>query len=153
MNQSKESTRSNICESKHPLWHNTIQGRPIKQPGNFNGTQQTLDGFSIQISRVPSIDPWYNKIDGALSRAELQTVSRTVTNQYRLNQHLNRFDIVDSPLCVKCGAYGSVDHVLFDCPFNQTTSDFCLPKVNFYFRCPNGRIKKKYPKICNFKLF
>lgn len=37
---------------------------------------------------------------------------------YALHNHLNSFDIVESPLC-GCRAYETVDHILFYCPNNS----------------------------------
>lgn len=74
-----------------------------------------LGRFCHSVIPKVSLAAWFNRFDGPLGRVEIRTACRIVANHYTLNNHLNRFSITDSPLCT-CGAYQTVDHVLFECP-------------------------------------
>lgn len=107
----------NAVESPHATeWHSRM---PLLKAQSINLWQLRWDKgdlgrFCHSIIPHVSLNLWSKKIDEAMDRAELKTAIRIVSNHYTLKNHLNRFNITDTALCT-CGAYESVDHVLFDC--------------------------------------
>lgn len=67
-----------------------------------------------------SLTPWFKK--GDYSRQEIVFINRIAANHYRRNAHLNRIEIVESPLC-DCGQdYDTIDHAVWRClNVNRTT--------------------------------
>jgi hypothetical protein len=58
--------------------------------------------------------PWFNEIQE--ERGFVSTVSRIITGHTSsVRSHLNRFRIVDDPLCVCRENYETVDHLLWEC--------------------------------------
>lgn len=114
----KLSTTAANIDPSHPPWANYAAS--LKSLYNRTWQYRWDDGdlgrFCYSIIPRVSMNPWYVKLDDHISRSELRTASRIIVNHYRLNHHLCRVNIVGSPLCEKCGAYESVDHVLFECP-------------------------------------
>lgn len=80
-------------------------------------SQGDLGRFCHAVIPRTKLRPWFKKFVGSSQRAELRTASRIISNHYTFKNHLNRFSITDNALC-SCGAYESVDHLLFLCPDN-----------------------------------
>lgn len=97
-------------------WHSRVP--PLKKKilllWQQRWTAGELGRFCHSIIPRVGLQIWSKKLDEATERAEIRTAFRIISNHYTLNNHLNRFSITDTALCT-CGAYQTVDHILFDC--------------------------------------
>jgi hypothetical protein len=57
--------------------------------------------------------PWFHELPE--ERKIITTISRIITGHCSVKSHLNRFDIVENPLCVCQENYETVDHLLWEC--------------------------------------
>lgn len=115
----KSTTSENIgIHPQNPPWQNYVPSLKNENLLEWQHRWNTgdLGRFCYSIVANVQFEPWYVKFDQQLQRAVIRTICRIVANHYCLNQHLNRFQIKESPLCTRCGGYENVDHVLFDCP-------------------------------------
>lgn len=88
----------------------------IKWQEEWSASDKGRFCFSI-VPRISS-RAWFKSAD--FSRKEIVFWNRIITNHSRCASSLNRFKIVDTPLC-PCGKnYESVDHIVFEC---DLTSD------------------------------
>uniref|UniRef100_A0A7G3AH77 Putative secreted protein n=1 Tax=Lutzomyia longipalpis TaxID=7200 RepID=A0A7G3AH77_LUTLO len=78
-----------------------------------------LGRFCFSILPTVSDSPWFSKLQ-FMCRREIVLISRIVSNHYRLNAHLARFEIVAQSLCTECSTYMDVDHVLFHCSVSSS---------------------------------
>jgi hypothetical protein len=57
--------------------------------------------------------PWFHELPE--ERKIITTISRIITGHCSVKSHLNRFNIVEDPLCVCQENYETVDHLLWEC--------------------------------------
>lgn len=100
-----------------PEWQNYIPeiAAIIKSEWQIRWTNGDMGRYFHSICPVVSKHSWLN-VSVNLSRPLNRTINRLASNHYGLNHHLNRINIIDSPICSRCGAYETADHILFTCP-------------------------------------
>jgi len=64
--------------------------------------------------------PWFHEFPE--ERKVINTISRIITGHCSVKSHLNRFKIVEDPLCVCQVTYETVDHLLWECARYDRTS-------------------------------
>jgi zinc-binding in reverse transcriptase len=77
------------------------------------------DRFAHSIISKVSNKAWFE--GQRQERKFICNISRIISDHTATHSHLNRFQITDSPLCVCCEYYETVDHLIWDCPrFEQS---------------------------------
>jgi hypothetical protein len=61
-----------------------------------------------------SLGSWFERVGE--ERGYVCTVSRLMSGHTATRSHLNRFSIVDSPLCICGDGYETIDHLIWSCP-------------------------------------
>ena len=88
--------KSKLLEEWQKQWDNSETGR-----------------YTYSLFPCVSSKPWFKKVQ--LPKTVIKTISRIILNHYALNSHLERFEIVDSPLCECNCNYQTVDHIIWEC--------------------------------------
>lgn len=115
----KQASISNKYSERLPEWHQykRLNKISISLTWQNSWTNGVLGRFCHSIINKVSSMPWYTKFDDVMNREEIRLVSRIVANHFCLCDHLNRINIVDSPLCQICNQsfYENPDHIFFTC--------------------------------------
>jgi hypothetical protein len=118
--------------------------------------------FTHSILRQVSRKAWF--YDKTEERSFVCTFNRIMSGHSSTRSHLNRFQIVESPLCACLENYETVDHLIWDCPRlaterNNTINRISTIELRTPIRdiCAQGRweaIKKIYEffKKCGLKI-
>ena len=97
--------------------------RSEKWQMQWNNSEKGRFTYSI----IPTINnkTWYK--DSAFDRTSIVFWNRIISNHTRSKDSLNRFKIVNSPIC-SCGAnYQTVNHLIFEC--KETVSSVMMQKM------------------------
>lgn len=71
--------------------------------------------FCYSIIPGVSLRPWFRRIECESGRNSVVPLGRIISNHVCLGDHLNRVNMVGTPLCIVCNVYESIDHCLFSC--------------------------------------
>jgi ribonuclease HI len=99
-----------------------------------------------------TVKPWFHEFQE--ERGVITTISRIITGHCSAKSHLNRFNIVDDPLCVCRENYETVDHLMWECPrFDRQSVIPELSSLGIQFGTPIRDLcaLKKYEalKVCH----
>lgn len=105
----------NVEEMCQERWNKGVMGR-----------------YFYSICPIVNTRPWY-EIFGDLSMPGVRTINRLASNHYKLNYHFNRINIIDGPLCPRCSAYETADHIILVYPTLCNLSPFLSELVNLMY--------------------
>jgi ribonuclease HI len=99
-----------------------------------------------------AVKPWFHECQE--DRRVVTTISRIITGHCSVKSHLQRFNIVDDPLCVCQQNYETVDHLLWECRrYDRQSVVLELSPLNVHFGTPIRDIcaQKKWEamKVCH----
>lgn len=114
----KEAATTGNISLLPPLWHDQIPKLRAHTIQEWQERWRNGDLGRYYFSIQPKVKkrPWYEAFETDLERWHIRIANRLASNHYCLNHHLNRVNIVESPICQRCDAYENADHVLFHCP-------------------------------------
>jgi ribonuclease HI len=114
-NDFKKITKHHILQKWKTKWKNSDTGR-------------------LTHSIFPDISekPWFHEFQE--ERGVTNTISRIITGHCYVRSHLNRFNIVDDPLCVCRQNYETADHLMWEClNYDRQSAVLELSSLNVKF--------------------
>jgi ribonuclease HI len=141
-NEIADEMAKNAClsenQSNDPPFPNDFKKlakQQMKQNWKFKWENSDKGRYAHSIFPTVSTKPWFLEI--AEERGFVTTFSRIITGHTSTKSHLNRFLIVDDPLCLCQINYETIDHLLWECPkYDRQAVVFELSLQNIGFGTP-----------------